>query len=189
MLSMAFDGGGRPPKVPVESGRLGCNKLSQVNQFPIANLGYMGYNSPMATVHIRDVGDELVKRLKIEALRRGVTFRELVLATLEGLNGDEQGRAEGGSAKDSGKGAIKRGRGKGVRNIIDDAGDVHASGQDDRGEGLRGVRGDISEPGAICGSPDGPQSDIGAVVGSVPEDERFKAIREERARRMSGWKI
>jgi plasmid stability protein len=36
----------------------------------------------MATIHIRNVGDELVKALKIEAVRRGITFRELVLAKL-----------------------------------------------------------------------------------------------------------
>src|SRR5581483_11422047 len=47
------------------------------------------------TLHISNVGDELIRALKIDAIRRVVTMRELVLQTLEGLNGNDEGRAEG----------------------------------------------------------------------------------------------
>ena len=43
----------------------------------------------MATVHIRNVGDSLVKELKVRAVRYGVTFRELVIRALEEMSGRE----------------------------------------------------------------------------------------------------
>ena len=62
----------------------------------------------MGQIHIRNVGDELVRRLKIEAIRRGCTLRDVVIrilgegaegvpvsqATKERFNGDNQGRVQ-----------------------------------------------------------------------------------------------
>jgi hypothetical protein len=47
----------------------------------------------MATVHIRNVADGLVSDLRVEAIRSGVTFRELVISALEMRNG--HGKTEG----------------------------------------------------------------------------------------------
>lgn len=46
MLSVAFEGGGRPPKVPVESGRLGLTKLGAFHPH-WTQCTHFGYNVPM----------------------------------------------------------------------------------------------------------------------------------------------
>lgn len=139
----------------------------------------------MATLNLRDVDETLIRALKVEAAKRGVSLKDLVVSTLEGLEyGDDEGAAKGSIGSDHGK-VSADGGGKADIRVSDDGASVSPK----RGqEGVRKVRGVVQgrseseggDCGAISGEVHGPssgaQSESSAVGGGAQPDSVGEAV-------------
>jgi hypothetical protein len=115
------------------------------------------------TWNIRNIPPELAKRVKVYAVERGLTLKDVVVSALEGvLGGDDERSAEGGERKNHGETGSVAGRGTGnLQSSGEGSGGLRApeSGR----ANLRGLRGDVS------GHPESEGRGSGSGAGEVLE--------------------
>ena len=146
-----------------------------------------------------EVSKELLAEINYAATMAGCTQKEFVVKVLEGaINGDDEGRAEGGGGKDHGKASDDGGRKADLRDAGKEAGGVFTAERKDGGAGVRGMRGKVSGDvgagregggggvGEVLRPSSETQSGSGAMDRSALEDSIRERNRKARAEAMRG---
>jgi hypothetical protein len=124
----------------------------------------------MGTLNIRKVDGGLIRALKVEAAKRGISMRELVMKTLEGLEyGNEQGGSESGVGQNHGEVSAHAGGASDLRNAGENSGPVRSAKPGKRGKGVRDLQGGVSGGGSDQGGSS--QGGVGGVLGPHEESQ------------------